>query len=255
MPEQKIPGSIPDNTNEMTDIWQRVRDGDDEARDRLVMDNMQLVFWVARRFLGRGPEWEDLCQIGAIGLLKAVMNFRPEYNNRFSTYAVPMIMGEIQRALRDDSVIHVSRSCKERIVHVTAARQAFIEEHGREATISELAQSLGMTESQVVLALEANMRPVSLQAPLDADDAGGRSLGDTVPSEESEDGWVSAMLLREGLVRLPARLRFILEARYFREQTQTQIAASLGISQVQVSRLEKQALRLLREYWQPEQRA
>lgn len=252
MPEHK-------NTNEaansVPDIWQRMRRGDAAAREQLVMENMQLVFWVARRFIGRGSDWEDLCQIGAIGLLKAVENFCPEYNNKFSTYAVPMIIGEIKRALRDDSMVHISRSCKERIAAVSKARQAFIDEHGREATISELAQLLDISESQVVLALEANMRPVSLQTPLEDDDSGNRLLADTVRSDESEDGWVSAILLREGLVHLPARLRFILEARYFREQTQAEIAAVLGVSQVQVSRLEKQALRLLRDFWQMEQRA
>ncbi|MBQ3180082.1 MAG: RNA polymerase sigma-G factor, partial [Firmicutes bacterium] len=154
-----------------------------------------------------------------------------------------------------DSAVHVSRSCKERITRVTAARQDFLEKHGREATISELAQLLRLDESQVVLALEANQRPLSLQTPLDADAGDRGSLADILPSDESEEGWVSALLLREGMVRLPARLRFILEARYFREQTQSEIAACLGVSQVQVSRLEKQALRLLREYWQPEQRA
>lgn len=246
---------MPDSENRQPDIWEQVRCGDSAARDQVVMDNMQLVFWVARRFMGRGPEWEDLCQIGAIGLLKAVTNFRPEYNNQFSTYAVPMIMGEIRRALRDDSAVHVSRSCKERITRVTAARQDFLEKHGREATISELAQLLQLDESQVVLALEANQRPLSLQTPLDTDAGDRGSLADILPSDESEEGWVSALLLREGMVRLPARLRFILEARYFREQTQSEIAACLGVSQVQVSRLEKQALRLLREYWQPEQRA
>lgn len=231
------------------ELWARVRDGDLAAREQIMAENMQLVFWLARRFAGRGLEWDDLCQIGAIGLLKAIDNFRPELKNRFSTYAVPMIMGELRRAVRDDGLLHISRSYKEKIAVILNVGQQFLEERGREATISELAGLVNMSEGQVLEILEAGRRPVSLQTPLDNDGAGESELLDLLADGDDEEKWVCGLALREAFARLPDRMRYIMEARYYKEQTQEKIAAALGISQVQVSRLEKQALKLLREYW------
>ena len=212
---------------------------------------MQLVFWLARRFLGRACEWDDLCQIGTIGLLKAIDNFQPAYKNRFSTYAVPMILGELRRAVRDDSLLHVSRSYKERIAKILQAGQEFLFLQGREPTIAELADILQMPQEQIVLAMEANQRPISLQTPVSAEgtrDDKESSLLEMVPASDNEEAWVQNLALQEAFARLPARLRYVMEARYYKELTQQQIARTLGVSQVQVSRLEKQALRLLREY-------
>lgn len=237
--------------NTDAEIWQRVRAGEMSARERLVEANMQLVFWLARRFMGRGFEWDDLCQIGTIGLLKAIDNFQPEYKNRFSTYAVPMILGELRRAVRDDSLLHVSCSYKEKIARILQAAQEFISLQGREPTMAELADILQLPQEQIVLALEANQRPLSLQTPIataDGRDDKETSLLETVPALDNEDKWVQNLALQEAFARLPARLRYVMEARYYKEQTQQQIATALGVSQVQVSRLEKQALRLLREY-------
>lgn len=236
--------------NAEAEIWQQVRAGDKEARERLLEANMQLVFWLARRFMGRGFEWDDLCQIGVIGLLKAIDNFQPEYKNRFSTYAVPMILGELRRAVRDDGLLHVSRSYKERIAKIMQAGQKFLAEQGREPTVAELAELLQLSQSQIVLALEANQRPVSLQTPLgeSARENKEATLLELLPDADGEEAWVQNIALQEAFARLPARLRYIMEARYYKEETQQQIASVLGISQVQVSRLEKQALSLLREY-------
>ena len=238
--------------NEEPEIWQQVQSGSAaeraEARERLVEANMQLVFWLARRFVGRGCDWEDLCQIGTIGLFKDIDHFQTAYKNRFSTYAVPMILGELRRAIRDDGLLHVSRSYKERMAKIMQASQRFLEEQGREPTISELACLLDLPQEQIVLALEANQRPLSLQTPLDNQDGGEATLQELVPAAEGEDNWVQSLALQQAFARLPERLCYIMEARYFKEQTQQQIAKSLGVSQVQVSRLEKQALRLLRDY-------
>lgn len=232
--------------NADAEIWRRVRAGDAEARERLVEANMQLVFWLARRFNGRGFEWDDLCQIGTIGLLKAIDNFQPEYKNRFSTYAVPMILGELRRALRDDGLLHISRSYKEKITQILQAGQEFLAAEGREPTIAELAEKLQMPQGQIVLALEANQRPLSLHTPLAEDQ--NVSLLELMPANDGEEKWVQNLALQDAFARLPARLRYVMEARYYKEETQQRIAEALGVSQVQVSRLEKQALRLLREY-------
>ena len=197
-------------------------------------------------------DWDDLCQVGAIGLLKAIDNFRPEYNNRFSTYAVPMIMGELRRALRDDGLLHISRSYKEKIAQIAAAGQTMLAELGREPTISELAARLQLPEGEIVDVLDAARKPISLETPLNSADEqeGEAALLNLLAADDGEDVWVSRLALQEACERLPQRLRCIMEARYYKEETQAVIAARLGISQVQVSRLEKQALLLLRAYWQ-----
>ncbi len=242
------------NAGQEAELWRLLQSGDKSARDELMAANMQLVFWLARRFTGRGLEWDDLCQVGAIGLLKAIDNFRPEYNNRFSTYAVPMIMGELRRALRDDGLLHISRSYKEKIAQIAAAGQAMLAELGREPTISELAARLQLTEGEIVDVLDAARKPISLETPLNnaaADNQEGEAgLLNLLAADDGEDAWVSRLALQDACERLPQRLRYIMEARYYKEETQAVIAARLGISQVQVSRLEKQALLLLRAYWQ-----
>lgn len=233
-------------------LWERLQAGDNAARERLVADNMQLVFWLAGRFRGRGLDWDDLCQVGAIGLLKAVDNFHPEYNNRFSTYAVPMIMGELKRALRDDGLLHISRSYKEKLARVNEAGRELNARLLREPTMSELAAYLDMAESELAEVLAAAQKPLSLQAPTGDGNEDRPELLDLLADEDGEEVWARRITLKAALTKLPPRLGYILKARYFREETQAAIAARLGISQVQVSRLEKQALQSLKAYWQGE---
>ena len=225
--------------------------GDENATDELVRANMNLVYALVQRFLNRGYEKEDLVQVGLIGLLKSIANFDLDSGNRFSTYAVPMIIGEIKRFIRDDQPVHVSRSYREAGYRVYQERNRFVQAEHREPTMQELADRLAMSVADLNAVLEANRRPASLQQPADNND-GGKTLvlGELLGSSESEEDWVDGLLLKETLARLPPRLRYIMECRYFREWTQEQIASTLGISQVQVSRLEKQALGLLREYLQ-----
>jgi RNA polymerase sporulation-specific sigma factor len=236
-------------TDFRSELIAKAQAGDKAASDELVRANMNLVYALVQRFLNRGYEKEDLVQVGLIGLLKSIANFDLESGNQFSTYAVPMIIGEIKRFIRDDQPVHVSRSYREAGYRVYQERSRFMQAEHREPTMQELASRLDMTVADLNTVLEANRRPTSLQQPTDDGD-GGKTLvlGELLGSSESEDDWVDGLLLKETLARLPPRLRYIMECRYFKEWTQEQIAGTLGISQVQVSRLEKQALGLLREY-------
>lgn len=225
--------------------------GNEEAKNIIVDNNHKLVCSLAQRFCGRGMDREDLIQIGMIGLLKAINNFNVECDNKFSTYAVPMIMGEIKRALRDDQPIHVSRSYKELGYKIHRERERFLHANNREPTISELSQILELPPDKIAVALEANQRPCSLQTPLEnskSDKTG--ELQELIAGADGEENWVTDLLLQQTFDRLDARLQYIMIARYFHEHTQQQIADKLGISQVQVSRLEKQALAQMREFLQ-----
>lgn len=225
--------------------------GNVEAKSKIIDNNYNLVCSLVQRFCGRGIEKEDLIQIGMIGLLKAINKFNVDYENKFSTYAVPMIMGEIKRALRDDRPIHVSRSYKEIAYKISKEREAFLHKNNREPSIRELSEILEIPPDKIAAALEANQRPHSLQTPLEndrADKAG--ELQEIIAGDDGEENWVTDLLLQQTFEKLDARLKYIMVERYFHEQTQQQIADKLGISQVQVSRLEKQALAQMREFLQ-----
>lgn len=234
------------------DCIRRAQTGDSAAVEQLVAKNIRLVYSLVQRFCGRGIEREDLIQIGTIGLLKAMRNFDLSCENKFSTYAVPMILGELKRALRDDQPVHVSRSYKEMGYRIQRERESFRNQHQREPTLKELAESLGVSSASIAIALEANQRPCSLQAPLDHQTEQKRELQDFLKSSDGEDTWTDSMVLAESFKCLDSRLRYIMVARYFQEQTQQQIAEKLHISQVQVSRLEKQALQKMRNYLKAE---
>ena len=236
----------PERTNQLIAAAQK---GDMAAADLLVRENMNLVYALVQRFLYRGCDKEELVQVGLMGFVKAINNFDVSSGNRLSTYAVPLIIGEIKRFLRDDQPVHVSRNYREAGYKVWLEHNKFLQEHQREPGLKELAVRLGMPAAEVQAVLEANRRPVSLQQPTDRDgSANAAELGELICGEEGEDDWVNGLLLRETLDRLPPRLQYVMECRYFKEWTQEKIAANLGVSQVQVSRLEKQALGLLREY-------
>ncbi len=221
--------------------------GDKAARDRLVEENMGLVWSIVRRFAGRGCETEDLFQIGSIGLIKAIDKFDTSYDVRFSTYAVPMIAGEIRRFLRDDGMIKVSRSVKEMGIKVSAAREKLAGTLGREPTLEEIAGSVGASREEVAASLEAGAQVESLYAPAGGDDT-NLSLLDRLSQESRENEEVlDRMVLKKLLGSLGEKERELIVRRYFYGQTQTKIAGPMGISQVQVSRMEKRILKKMRE--------
>lgn len=225
----------------------RSHQGDKEARDTLFEENTGLIYSVAKRFLGRGVEMEDLFQIGSIGLLKAVDNFNLDFEVRFSTYAVPMIAGEIKRFLRDDGILKVSRSLKENCVRIYQVREELERRLGREPTLEELSTACEMPMEDLVLSMESGAEVESLHRTIYQGEGTEISLMDKLPEKENaQELLLDKILLEEILSTLNARERRLIYLRYFQDRTQTEIAQELGISQVQVSRLEKRILRNLR---------
>ncbi len=220
--------------------------GDTLARDTLVNCNIRLVWSVVQRFLGRGYEPEDLFQIGCIGLLKSVDKFDLSYDVKFSTYAVPMIIGEIQRFLRDDGTLKISRSLKELANKVRKSKDELASRLGRLPTVSEVAEELGITPEDVVFAQEANKPPSSIHETVFENDGDPITLMDQI-ADESQDKWFDKLALNEAIALLSERERLIVYLRYFRDQTQSEVASRLGISQVQVSRLEKKILQSIKD--------
>jgi RNA polymerase sporulation-specific sigma factor len=220
--------------------------GDADARDKLVQANIRLVWSVVQRFLSRGYEPEDLFQIGCIGLLKSVDKFDLSYDVKFSTYAVPMIIGEIQRFLRDDGTVKVSRSLKELANKVRKTKDELSKVLGRQPTIGEIADRLGITSEEVVFAQEANKPPASIHETVFENDGDPITLMDQI-ADESGERWFDRLALSEAIETLSERERLIVYLRYFRDQTQSEVASRLGISQVQVSRLEKKILQTIKD--------
>ena len=226
----------------------RAHQGDKEARDTVFEENMGLVYSVAKRFLGRGLEMEELFQIGSIGLLKAVDKFDFSYEVKFSTYAVPMISGELKRYLRDDGMIKVSRSLKELANKIYFCHEQLQEKLGREPTVEEISGELGISPEELTMALEASGDIESLQKPIYQKEGQEIRLMDKLQGKDrEEDKVLNHMLLEELLNSLGKMDRQLIWLRYFENQTQTQVGQELGISQVQVSRMEKRILRQMRE--------
>src|SRR5690606_15235888 len=224
--------------------------GDEEARNRLVRHNIRLVWSVVQRFLNRGYEAEDLFQIGCIGLLKAVDKFDLSYDVKFSTYAVPMIIGEIQRFLRDDGMVKVSRSLKELANRIRKVKDDLAKELGRVPTVSEIAAEMGISPEESVFAQEANRTPASIHETVYENDGDPITLMDQI-ADESEEAWFDKITLNEAVNRLSQRERLIVYLRFFKDQTQSEVAKRLGISQVQVSRLEKKIIQKIRQELEP----
>lgn len=218
-----------------------------ETEDRLMREHARLVTSLAARFLYSGQEFEDLCQVGMMGLLRAVRNFDSERGVCFSTYAVPVILGEIRRFLRDDGSIKVSRTVKENYIRLRRAEQTLANRTGESPTLSELCKETGLSREDALQALEGASRPVSLEHPVGEE--GNLSLGDTVPEQESIDRF-DLLALKEGISDLPPRERQIITLRYFYSRTQQQTAEVLGMTQVQVSRKEKKILQVLRKQFE-----
>lgn len=229
-------------------LIQKSHEGDKEARARLVEENTGLVWCVVKRFYNRGVEMEDLFQIGTIGLLKAIDKFDLNYDVKFSTYAVPMITGEIKRFLRDDGMIKVSRSLKELSYKAYLCREKLQERFGREPSVTELAGELGVEPEELMAALDASSEVESLHKPIYQSDGQEVSLMDRLPwRAEPEEEILDHLLLKELLGGLEKEERQLIYLRYFADRTQAQAGKELGISQVQVSRLEKRILKSMRE--------
>lgn len=231
------------SNDEKKELLFRIKAGDKEAREEFINGNLRLVLSVIQRFAGRGENADDLFQVGCIGLIKAMDNFNTDLDVRFSTYAVPMIIGELRRYLRDNNAIHVSRSLRDTAYKALSEREKLQREKSREPTVEEIAQGLSLRREDVVLALDSIIEPVSLHEPVYSE--GGDTLyvmdqlRDTV---NHDDNWVEEMSLRAALNSLPLREKKILGLRFLEGRTQTQVAEDIGISQAQVSRLEKGAL-------------
>lgn len=231
-------------------LIQKAHQGDEEAREQLVEENVGLVWCVVKRFFHRGTEPEDLFQIGTIGLLKAIDKFNLEYEVKFSTYAVPMIAGEVKRYLRDDGMLKVSRSLKELSYKALGIREALQEILGREPTVQEIAEELQVEQEELMMALEAGAEVESLHKTVFQKDGQELLLMDKLSQkEEEEEKLLDHMVLKQLLTILDKEERQLIYLRYFAEETQKQVGERMGISQVQVSRLEKKILTRMREYF------
>ncbi|MBP2649788.1 MAG: polymerase, sigma 28 subunit, SigF [Firmicutes bacterium] len=236
---------------EFKKMLKAAQSGDEAAKAFILENNLNLVRSVVHRFMNRGYEWDDLFQVGAIGLIKAVDRFDTKYSVKFSTYAVPMIIGEIRRFMRDDNPVKVSRPVKETAYRVHRAQEKLQGILGREPSISEVAHEMTLPPEEIVAALEAIQPPASIYDQVFHDDGDAIHLLDQLSCTDGQDGtYFDKLALREVLLRLPSRERMIIQLRFFEDKTQAEIADKIGISQVQVSRIEKQALKIVREYLQ-----
>ena len=229
-------------------LLRRTKEGDKEAREQLISGNLRLVLSVIQKFMGRGENADDLFQVGCIGLMKAIDNFNVDLDVRFSTYGVPMIVGEVRRYLRDNSAIRVSRSMRDTAYKVLQAKEKYVAEHQREPSLEQLADILEIPREEIVFALDAIADPVSLYEPV------YESGGDTVyvmdqvkDKKNTDESWLEHIALSEAMSKLSDREKRILALRFFKGKTQMEVSSEIGISQAQVSRLEKNALAQIRK--------
>lgn len=235
--------------DKIRELLRLTKEGNEEAREKLILDNVGLIWSVVRRFTNRGYEPEDLFQIGSIGLMKAVDKFDLSYDVKFSTYAVPMILGEVRRYLRDNNSIRVSRSLRDTAYKALSAREFLTKRNLREPTIMEIADEVGISKEEITYAMDAIQSPVSLYEPVYTDGGDPLCVMDQISDKKNrEENWVEQLSLSEAMKRLPARERRIIDMRFFEGKTQTEVAGEVGISQAQVSRLEKNALKAMKSY-------
>ncbi len=232
---------------EKIELLKSAREGNIRARQELIEGNLRLVLSVIQRFSNRGENPDDLFQVGCIGLIKAIDNFDISQNVRFSTYAVPMIIGEIRRYLRDYNAIRVSRSLRDTAYHAMQIKERIQNDLGRDATIEEIAKEMELEPVDVVLALEAIVEPISLYEPVYNDGGDTIYVMDQVGSSESADDWLNEITIKETIKSLGSRERLILNLRFMQGKTQIEVAHEIGISQAQVSRLEKGAIKKIKE--------
>jgi RNA polymerase sporulation-specific sigma factor len=237
------------NSEEKKILFDKIQQGDEEARQKYIYGNLRLVLSVIQRFSNRGEYMDDLFQVGCIGLIKAIDNFDVSHQVKFSTYAVPMIIGEIKRYLRDNNTIRVSRSLRDTAYKALQAKERLMAEKSKEPTIDEIAKELDMTKESVVMALDAIQDPISLFEPVYHDGGDALFVMDQVSDEKNADAiWLENISLNEAIHRLSEREKRIVSLRFFEGKTQTEVSEEIGISQAQVSRLEKSALKHMRKY-------
>ena len=223
-------------------LFAKIREGDTAARETYIEGNLRLVLSVIKRFSSSAENVDDLFQIGCIGLIKAIDNFDATLGVKFSTYAVPMIIGEIRRFLRDNNALRVSRTLRDTAYRAMQARETLEKQLGREPTMDEIAQSAGLTRREVTAALESVVEPISLEEPIYTDGGDAMYVIDQVRDPDGEDSWISGLQFRQTVAGLTPREKRIMELRYLKGKTQMEVAQEIGISQAQVSRLEKGAL-------------
>ena len=234
---------------EKEQLFARILKGDKEARELYIKGNLRLVLSVIQRFSGSSENVDDLFQIGCIGLIKAIDNFDVTQNVKFSTYAVPMILGEVRRYLRDNNSIRVSRSLRDTAYKAIYAKEKLMKKNLKEPTIMEIADEVGISKEEIAYALDAIQSPVSLYEPIYTDGGDPLYVMDQISDKKNrEENWVEQLSLSEAMKRLPERERHIIDMRFFEGKTQTEVAEDVGISQAQVSRLEKNALKSMRNY-------
>ena len=227
---------------EKMELLRCARAGDKNARQKMIQGNLRLVLSVVQKFAGRGENMDDLFQVGCIGLIKAIDHFDPDLNVRFSTYGVPMIVGEIRRFLRDNNAVRVSRSLRDTAYKAMQAREQLQKKLGREPKMPEIAQAVGLPQETVTLALESVVEPVSLYEPVYSDGGDAIYVMDQISDTGGEESWISGIMFRDTVKSLTDREKRIMELRYLGGKTQVEVAKEIGISQAQVSRLEKGAL-------------
>lgn len=231
---------------EKVELLKKVKEGDMSARESLISGNLRLVLSVIQRFTNRGENLDDLFQVGCIGLIKAIDNFDISQNVRFSTYAVPMIIGEIRRYLRDNNSVRVSRSMRDTAYHAMQAKEKLLNKFGREPTIEEIAEQMQLKKEEIVLALEAIVEPVSLFEPVYSDGGDTIFVMDQVGDKNTDENWLDEIVLKQAIKDLNPREKRILYLRFLVGKTQMEVAEEIGISQAQVSRLEKCAIKQIK---------
>ncbi len=237
------------NHEEKEELFRRIKQGDEEAREQYIKGNLRLVLSVIKRFSGSNENADDLFQIGCIGLIKAIDNFDTSLNVKFSTYAVPMIIGEIRRYLRDNNSIRVSRSLRDTAYKAISARELYMKKNLKEPTIYELSEEIGVPKEDIVMAMDAIQSPVSLYDPVYTEGGDTLYVMDQISDKKSkEENWIEDIAIKEAMRRLGERERYIVELRFYEGKTQMEVAQEIGISQAQVSRLEKSALKNMRGY-------
>ncbi|MBR5535286.1 MAG: RNA polymerase sporulation sigma factor SigG [Clostridia bacterium] len=233
---------------EKDELFERIKQGDMKAREDFINGNLRLVLSIVGRFSSRGENPDDLFQVGCVGLIKALDNFDTEQGVQFSTYAVPMIIGEIRRYLRDYNSIRVSRSVRDTAYRALQVKERLINLYGKEPTIEQIAKELEKPKEEIVFALDAISEPVSLFEPVYHDGGDAVYIMDQLSDEKNDEAWIEHIVLKEAMEHLSDKERQILDLRFFRGRTQTEVAEEVGISQAQVSRLEKSAINHMRKY-------
>ena len=237
------------NDKEKEALFARIKEGDESAKEEYIKGNLRLVLSVIKRFSNSNENPDDLFQIGCIGLIKAINNFNTELDVKFSTYAVPMIIGEIRRYMRDNNTIRVSRSLRDTAYKAIYAKENYVKRNLKEPTVQEIAEEIGISKEDIIFALDAIQTPMSLQEPVYNDGGDALYVMDQLSDKKNkEEKWVEDLALEAAMEHLGEREKYIIELRFFEGKTQMEVAKEIKISQAQVSRLEKNALRTMKQY-------